>query len=622
MTRLILQPCSSRTPIEHFGNTVHRPVSISDYLHLLTSDEVDELSRAAPSGVVEFWGVVPGVNSSAYTRMEVGDIAVFTGRNIAFYTGTVTAKIQNPAVAEQLWQREPDGRTWELMYALGDTRFIDVPVSALNGAIGYKSNYVVRGFSVLPESKSEGAIKLVREAPTAAPPPWVVAAHAMGGRESGAPQSMLLTWNPDVWVPEESDFLDMLEGSIDPAFVNVKWSTGTRNRVPPGTRAFVVRQNRDRGIVASGIVSSEVYQDSHWNGSGELTNYVDVLWEVGLPVSSRLTIEELKSALPLVPWDHLQGSGVMTRPEYFADQVPHNASRLLDLWRSHVESVGVDFPHLEFLAELRQPHGGLPHNPGRQITVEFVRAAIDRARLVGRDAFLDEVGANSALRYVLVDGDFEIDAKAIVLAAYNAEHPESLLRSSDFEGTRQTVAEPLRRLGFFIDDLRAADAPVGRQDAPMGTDPSRYIQAAAALEGSLNVASTTDQRREQSLLRGGLGLYQVKLMPCGICGREYPVALLVAGHIKRRSACTDAERVDLLSVAMPFCVFGCDALFERGLITVEEGIVKVRTTGIESVDQYLNKLEGTKAPGWTVERQKYFAWHSAHHQARLLDRRN
>jgi hypothetical protein len=50
----------------------------------------------------------------------------------------------------------------------------------------------------------------------------------------------------------------------------------------------------------------------------------------------------------------------------------------------------------------------------------------------------------------------------------------------------------------------------------------------------------------------------------------FPVDLLVAAHIKRRSLCSETERRDLHNVAMLACKFGCDALFEEGYWLVSE----------------------------------------------------
>jgi hypothetical protein len=76
------------------------------------------------------------------------------------------------------------------------------------------------------------------------------------------------------------------------------------------------------------------------------------------------------------------------------------------------------------------------------------------------------------------------------------------------------------------------------------------------------------RRAEQAFLRKSL--FPGDTAHCAICNREFPVRFLVAGHIKRRAACTDAQKRDYFNVVMPNCTFGCDSLFGRGLISVDD----------------------------------------------------
>ncbi|MCF3140950.1 hypothetical protein LRQ04_16985 [Paenarthrobacter sp. AR 02] len=56
---------------------------------------------------------------------------------------------------------------------------------------------------------------------------------------------------------------------------------------------------------------------------------------------------------------------------------------------------------------------------------------------------------------------------------------------------------------------------------------------------------------------------------CSMCGSTFPARLLIAGHIKPRSFCTDEERRNFRAVAMLICTMGCDPLFEWGYIKVD-----------------------------------------------------
>ncbi|MFD0203486.1 MULTISPECIES: HNH endonuclease [Saccharothrix] len=97
--------------------------------------------------------------------------------------------------------------------------------------------------------------------------------------------------------------------------------------------------------------------------------------------------------------------------------------------------------------------------------------------------------------------------------------------------------------------------------------------------------------------------------PCALCGRVFPVGLLVAAHIKRRAVCDDDERNDLRNVAMLACSFGCDRLFELGHITVDDdGAVLVASTG-GSLDPHLEHLKGRVTDAFHERSAGYFRWH-------------
>jgi hypothetical protein len=50
-----------------------------------------------------------------------------------------------------------------------------------------------------------------------------------------------------------------------------------------GDCAYLVRQRRGRGIVASGWFTSEIYPHEHWDGSGKTTTYANLELDVILP---------------------------------------------------------------------------------------------------------------------------------------------------------------------------------------------------------------------------------------------------------------------------------------------------------------------------------------------------
>ncbi|GEM_PF-2814131 len=123
-------------------------------------------------------------------------------------------------------------------------------------------------------------------------------------------------------------------------------------------------------------------------------------------------------------------------------------------------------------------------------------------------------------------------------------------------------------------------------------------------------------RFEQALLRSIL-FFGMKDCDCAICGRRYPINFLVAAHIKKRSLCNINERRDP-NIVMPACVFGCDPLFEKGYLTVnQKGIVT--STGRIIVDnhvkKYIGDCHGQICSHHHEHSHHYYAAHAEKHQA-------
>jgi hypothetical protein len=139
------------------------------------------------------------------------------------------------------------------------------------------------------------------------------------------------------------------------------------------------------------------------------------------------------------------------------------------------------------------------------------------------------------------------------------------------------------------------------------------------IEKNLDAYEELDQkrvvlvRREQSFLRQYL-FGENEMGTCAICGSDLPVFLLVAAHIKPRAKCSDTERRDYANNIVPMCLLGCDALFERGFIVVEDGRIHVRLHGNmnEKLDRFLRQIEGRATSAWKSGRVKYFNWHAQH----------
>ncbi|MGN7352371.1 MULTISPECIES: HNH endonuclease [unclassified Paenibacillus] len=142
--------------------------------------------------------------------------------------------------------------------------------------------------------------------------------------------------------------------------------------------------------------------------------------------------------------------------------------------------------------------------------------------------------------------------------------------------------------------------------------PEEYEEEVLLFEDhdSLDTHRTGKGRKEQPFLRKQL-FKNKKVGSCGICGNQYPVDLLVAAHIKKRSKCSREERLDYKNIVIPMCKFGCDDLFEKGYIIVVDGKV-LRNSKKFYTPHLLEKvvqIENKECRHWNENTQVYFDWH-------------
>ncbi|MGQ0511545.1 MAG: HNH endonuclease [Betaproteobacteria bacterium] len=129
----------------------------------------------------------------------------------------------------------------------------------------------------------------------------------------------LLTWNPDRFDSWE-DLSWILKNPQS------RWSCGSRNTLPRGSRVFLLRQGSDpRGIVASGYTTRGVHPDDHWDPErrrkGVKANYVQVKFDVvlGPDPEAVLPVTRLRSGkLKTVHW-RTQMSGIQIPPPAVAE---------------------------------------------------------------------------------------------------------------------------------------------------------------------------------------------------------------------------------------------------------------------------------------------------------------
>ncbi|MGJ6969536.1 hypothetical protein ACSDR0_47400 [Streptosporangium sp. G11] len=135
------------------------------------------------------------------------------------------------------------------------------------------------------------------------------------------------------------------------------------------------------------------------------------------------------------------------------------------------------------------------------------------------------------------------------------------------------------------------------------------------LEGATDAVRAATQRREQGKLRRYLLGHRTSAA-CSLCGRTLPVSYLHVAHIKRREDADEAERRDP-AIVMLACVLGCDALFERGEVYVDEhGMIRARPAPAGSstdLPAALKALEGLRCAAHSPLSERYFHAHRHRH---------
>jgi hypothetical protein len=150
--------------------------------------------------------------------------------------------------------------------------------------------------------------------------------------------------------------------------------------------------------------------------------------------------------------------------------------------------------------------------------------------------------------------------------------------------------------------LRLKDADIdAAQTSPAS---QKELTILGRLEDTRRVFARKEQQRLRKYLLDGKDYGW-----CYLCGEKLPAPLLVAAHIKKRAKCSDKEKRDHRNV-VPVCLLGCDALFERGYVTVVKNKIDVhhksgRNSRLQAV---LAALQARRVA--SEGRQKYFDWHS------------
>ena len=122
------------------------------------------------------------------------------------------------------------------------------------------------------------------------------------------------------------------------------------------------------------------------------------------------------------------------------------------------------------------------------------------------------------------------------------------------------------------------------------------------------------RRLEQGYLRRHL-FSRKKIDSCGICNTEYPVEFLSVANTKKCFKCAQDVKLDL-NVVIPMCKFGCDEIYERGYIFVEDRNVKIKKESIKlnQISSYCDSINEKHCKYYNNDTLDYFNWHKSFHK--------
>lgn len=152
---IILQPAGSKGAKEHYLQTVANLVDIHTCEQFLTSEVFNKLIVAHPTNKAAMWGVEPSsVNTNKWNKVSEGNLVLFSSDGRIHTSGVVSTKFNSRELANHLWGTTDDGNTWSLMYSLDEIKSLNISYLEFNKVVGYDPNYIIQGFNVLDEDRS------------------------------------------------------------------------------------------------------------------------------------------------------------------------------------------------------------------------------------------------------------------------------------------------------------------------------------------------------------------------------------------------------------------------------------------------------------------------------------
>jgi len=140
----------------HYHDTIQNKRKINELARFLQSDEAQKLETYSRGRPYAIWGAVPGSsNIRNWEAMDPGDYVMVYRQGKIILGAEIAMKVKNPKLAEHLWQKDQDGKTWELIYFMINEIDFNIDFKKLNEYLGYKENYHPQGFMAIDQAKAD-----------------------------------------------------------------------------------------------------------------------------------------------------------------------------------------------------------------------------------------------------------------------------------------------------------------------------------------------------------------------------------------------------------------------------------------------------------------------------------
>ena len=137
---LVIVPASGDEAYEHFRKTIEKEWSVNELLSLGVELPADVVKRLQSVGRFGIWGSLPSVVGidRAWQNIDNGWVVAFYRRGRIVCYGTTFAKIRSSELAEKLWGKNAEGRTWEYIYFIRDINWTNIPWELVRDELEYK----------------------------------------------------------------------------------------------------------------------------------------------------------------------------------------------------------------------------------------------------------------------------------------------------------------------------------------------------------------------------------------------------------------------------------------------------------------------------------------------------